>query len=218
MQYPGIWLQMFEDEKIPRIKGRATTANEDFRFMKAVTYSIRKIGCLGRFVGEVPMISAEDFNKLQNKMDPYEPDKKMCETFRVIVEPTHIHRDYDKSLLDALIKEGDFDPNDPRNSNLESQGLLIPYSLKNLKILAEHPLSQKSTKSVFNHFCPNVLDHFGSPLETVHIDFMRIKIPKQSRHLTYDGQRKMLESNGHEIMPLRTRLYFDVVEMLTEGT
>jgi hypothetical protein len=218
MQFPGVWFQMFASEKIPCIEGRTITAKEDFKFMDAITYSARKIACLGQFVGEVPMISANDFNKLQTAMDPYEPGKTMSQTFKVMVEPTHIHRAYDKALLYALVANGDFDLEAPENSNLESQGLLIPYSLKNLQILAEHPLIKKGKGAVFAYFKLDVLNQCNTPLKTVNVHFMRIEVPEQSRNLTYAGQKNRLKENGYEIIPLITRLYFDVVEILTKGT
>ncbi|MGC1878282.1 MAG: hypothetical protein WA678_02755 [Rhabdochlamydiaceae bacterium] len=218
MQNPDIWLQMFKNEKIPRIEGRTITAKEDFKFMDAITYSARKIACLGRFVGEVPMISANDFNKLQTAIDPYEPGKTMSQTFKVMVEPTHIHRAYDATLSVTLTLTGDFDLNAPENSNLERERLLIPYSLKNLKILAEHPLIKKGEGPVFSHFNSEVLSQCNHTLKTVNVHFMRIEVPEQSRNLTYADQKNRLKEDGYEIIPLITRLYFDVVEILTKDT
>ncbi len=136
-----IWMLLYDAEKIPQIIGRGPeTIMEDFLFMAQRVYGAVKInGCLGEFVGnKIPALSINDFNSLKNANDSYEA-KKMDETMIIPVEPEFIFRSYEKELFDDLVKNGDFDPKAPENANPELKGLTIPYTTKNLKILADHP-------------------------------------------------------------------------------
>ncbi len=218
MQSTGIWSTLFDVEKIPRVEEGALTVQEDLRFMFPRTYSARKMACLGKFVGLVPMISAKPFEMFKTAMDPYEPNKKFSETFSFIVEPTEIYRDYNEALLEALIANGDFESQAPENKNPQENGLRIPYSLKNLKILAEHPLAKKGEGPVFSSFDPEALTQCSRIAKTVKVTVMRKEVPEQSRNLTYSGQIECAKEKGHVLVPLCTRGYFDVVEILNKNT
>lgn len=217
MELPDIWLRMFNEEKIPCIQGRESTAYQDFCVMFPITYSQRKISCLGRFVGNVPVISKKAFDLLKHIKDPYEPlnepEKKMRETFSVIVEPTHIDRPYDQALLKVLVKYGDFDAKNPENYNPKTQRLLIPYSLKNLRVLAENPLPMTGRLPVFCYFDRQVLKQCSTVSKTVTVSVMRREVPVHSRNLILAEQKKRLKKDEFEMVTARTRFYFNVLEV-----
>ncbi len=66
----------------------------------------------------------------------------MNQTFRVIVEPEFIHRNYDEKLLGDLFTEGDFVLKSSI-SVLKQEGLLIPFSLKKPQNTCQTPRLQK---------------------------------------------------------------------------
>ncbi len=216
VQYHHIWLQLFANEKIPRIEGRTTTAKEDFRFMRSITYSAQKSGWMGKFVGVVPKISANVFELLKTAMDPYEPDKKMSETFVIVVEPTNFHVPYHAGLFDDLVKKGDFDTKSEEVGSFKKNGILIPYSLKNLKILAGYAAAKKGKGPVFNHAylgaenLQKILDQCSAIAKTVRVSIMRIEVPPQSCNESYDQQKGLLEEKGLEMVSLCTRFYFNL--------
>jgi len=205
----SFWTAMYDAEKIPHIEGHdSEVIMKDYLFMSPRTYGARKITCLGTFIGDVPMMSATAFNKFKTENDAYEPNKKMSETWVIIVEPVKVQRPSNKALLAALLSGGDF-------IDSQEQSLMISYSLKNLKILAEYPLAKKGKWSALSYFYPEVLSQCNRVARTVKVTLMRKEVPEQSRNKMYADQKRCFEEHGHVIVPLSTRLCFDVIEILT---
>lgn len=205
-----IWAFLYDAEKIPHIIGRGPeTIMEDFLFMAQRVYGAVKIrGCLGEFVRKViPAISLDRFMKL----------KKANETMIIPVEPEFIFRRYEKELFDDLVKNGDFDPKAPENANPELRGLMIPYTTKNLKILAEHPLSKVVDGPVFRQFDHDVLEQCNSKATGVKVSIMEKGVPNQTRQKDRDAQINVLKKNDDEMVPLHTLLYVDVIDILRTG-
>ncbi len=221
MEAPDIWWTLSANMKIPRFEGRKSTAKEDLQYMVSHAISARDMGCLGKFVGEAPMISAKAFETLKNTMDCYESTKKLDVTFVFVVEPLAIYRDYDEALFKELIANGDFDEEAPENKNPQENGLLIPYSLKNVNILAGHPLFKKGEGPVFSfndEFVSDILKQCSRISKAVKVTLMRKEVPRESRKLTYSGAVDYLKERGHVIVPLCTRVYYDVLEILNKDS
>jgi hypothetical protein len=218
MQRPGIWLTLFDVEKIPRIEGRVATAQEDLSFMLPRTYSAKKMACVGKFVGLVPMISEKAFEMFKTAIDAYESSKKFSETFSFIVEPIEIYRENNEALLNDLIANGDFDAKAVENKNPQENGLRIPYSLVNLKILAEHPLTNKGGAPVFAKLRTETLKQCSTIAKRVKLTLMRKEVPRESQNLTFSDQNELLNEKGHVLVPLCTRVYFDGLEIMNSNT
>ncbi len=218
MGTPSIWLTLSAKKKIPHIEGRISTAKKDLRYMLSHTISARQMACFGKFVGEAPTISATAFDMFKTAMDRYEPSKKLSNTFVFVVEPLAIYRDYDEALFKELIANGDFDATAPENENPKEDGLWIPYSLKNLKILAEHPLFKKGEGPVFRNAFPEILKQCSRISKAVKVTLMRKRVPEESRNLTYSDQKNRLKEKGHVIVSLCTRGYYDLLEILNKDS
>ncbi len=129
MQHPSIWFILFETESIPLIDGHdVNAAQEDFQFMYLRTFTAKQMAPLRQFVGIAPRIDQGVFEIFRTVMDPYEPPKKMNETWIFVVEPESIYRkgdSVDDKLLKALKNEGDFKTN-AETGDLKKQEALIP--------------------------------------------------------------------------------------------
>ena len=223
-QSPSFWLSMFETLKIPCVEGHEIeTAKEDFIFLRRITHSAKKMACLGKLIGSMPRLSPEFFNTLKNAMDPYEPHKKMSETFVVVVEPTHIQwPDCDPSLLDDLVKNGEFDATVELQHVFTDQGIQVPYSLKNLKILAKYAAAKQGIKSVFNEAflgdgpLKQILAQCSQMAKTAKVTIMRREAPPQSFNKSDLQQQILLKQHGHEMAPLSTRFYFNLGMLLAK--
>lgn len=217
MQDPSIWFALFDTESIPRIEGHdVAAAKEDFQFMYPRTHSARQMAPLGRFVGIVPPINQVVFEVFKTIVDPYDPTRKMSETWMFIVEPESMYRDDgDEEFLNALKTEGDFNT-DADISELKKQGVLYPYSLKNLKVSADHPVTNKGTK-VFNYFEPEALKQC-STISKVCVTLMRKDVPESTRNKTWPQQKAELAENGHVSVKLCTRAFYNATNILNKRT
>jgi hypothetical protein len=217
MQDLSIWFTLFDAESIPRIEGRVATAREDFQFMYPRTHSAKQMAPLGRFVGIVPQVNPVVFEIFRTMEDPYDPTRKMSETWVFVVEPESIYRDdVDEDLLKALKAKGDFDT-DAEIDDLKKQGLLIPYSLKTLKVCADHPVTSKGTK-VFGYFDADVLKQCSAISKAVRVTLMRKKVPESTRNKTWCQQKEELAENGHVPVKLSTRGFYHATNILNKGT
>jgi hypothetical protein len=218
MQNPSIWFTLFDTESIPRIAEHdVDTAKEDFQFMYPRTHGAKQMAPLGRFVGIVPQVDPVVFEVFRTMMDPYDPTRKMSETWVFVVEPESIHRDdVDEVLLNALKTEGDFDT-DAEIDDLKKQGVLIPYSLKNLKVCADHPVTNKGTK-VFGYFNADVLQQCSTISKAVRVTLMRKEVPESTRNKTWPQQKAELAKNGHVPVKLSTRGFYNATNILNKGT
>ena len=218
MQTPGIWWTLSENEKIPHIEGHdVDTAKADFQFMYPRTHGARQMAPLGRFVGIVPQIDQGVFEVFRTIMDPYDPTKKMSETWVFVVEPESIYRDDgDEEFLNALKTEGDFET-DEEISELKKHGVLIHYSLKNLKVCADHPVTNKGTK-VFGYFEPEALKQCSTIAKGVRVTLMRVEVPESTRNKTWPQQKDVLAENEHVPAKLCTRAFYNATNILNKLT
>lgn len=164
----------------------------------------------------MPTIHEDMFNEL-NQPDPFEEERIMKETSVFVVEPEFILRKFSQQLSAALDKEGNLTVvNSPNDSGVE-QELLIPFSLKNLKVLSAYPLAGQHNGSVFNaRGSDAIFDECDSCSNGVNVYFMRKNVV--GRGLTPNDQKNLVARHNFKIMTLRPRALFDVVSILESGT
>lgn len=141
----------------------------------------------------------------------------MSETWVFVVEPESIYRDdVDDKLLEALKTKGDFEAN-ATDDELKKRGVLIPYSLKNLKVSGHHPVTNKGTR-VFGFFASEVLSACSRTSKVVRVTLMRKEVPASTRKKTWAHQKDELAENEHVPVKLSTRAYYDATNILNKGT
>jgi hypothetical protein len=231
MNAPGVWLTMFDNEKIPRIPSRADTVKEDFKFMSKITLSKRQAAPLGVFVGEVPPISESTFKFLKYGKDGFEPSKYNDKTHVVIVEPTHFIIPYDADFAQNfddwfVVKApfGNFEAEyrvagyDIEIDDAKTQ-MKIPYSWFSMLKLAQR--SWTKTDRLFD----KDIDHVVSKIfkdtvkfsETVNVYIMRINPPEIVKEKKCIVQKQIMKSKGYEIARFTPRIYFNMIELLNKG-
>src|SRR6202044_2889615 len=90
-------------------------------------------------------------------------------------------------------------------------------SLKNLKVCAEHPVTNKDT-AVFCYFDPDALTHRSTISKAVRITLMRKEVPESTRNKTWNEQKEELAEKGHAPVALCTRAYYNAGNILNTGT
>jgi hypothetical protein len=225
-----IWLYKSDEERFPRIEGREKNGYEDFKFMYPRTLSARRINILGQFVGNVPMITAKAYEWFRTAMDTYEPMKKICDTFVIIVEPPKIRLDFDSDLLKEIYKRHPTELSafeslkESELERLKKDGIHVPYTTNDLVILGEH-IAKKNKKTLFFDGTLGNDHHLWNKRETslltdnAKVYFMRIatvKGPQNSAEMKC--AKRLLKSQGLEMAPLCTRVYYEMMESLLKGT
>jgi hypothetical protein len=216
----GIWLHNFDKEKIPRIEGIVKTARTVFQFMCRKTYSARKIPH-GRFIGEVPMLTKRAFEWYAKAKDPIDPEKYVRDTFVILVEPTHIQVSCDgetdqKKLLEIVYEERGVKAEVVSNNTVN-----LPHTTRNLLAFSRYLESNGEKISVeinirdFNNFDDEeeLQQIQETVLKTANVYFMRIQSfgDRLYDHLSH------IKNHGLEIMPLRPRLYYNLIETVAKG-
>ncbi len=215
---PGIWRQHFLKEKIPFVEGSDRNYKGDFKILFPITLRGKKIEkFLGEFIGEIPKISLEWFNKL-SEPDPFEPGKTMAESFVIVVEPQAIKRTFSKDVSATLDEQG-YLAIALRESEEETETEIeIPFNLMNLKTLSYYPLLGKTNAPVFYHGSVKEAFHHCPPSPgKVNLYFMRKVAPKQTLGKQACTQNTYLEKKGFQMVSLRTLALFNTVRILEEG-
>ncbi|HSW86822.1 MAG TPA: hypothetical protein VLG49_04910 [Rhabdochlamydiaceae bacterium] len=213
------WIKLSEREGIPIVNGVGRDRKEDFKTLYQITaVSGRAISELfGKMVGKVPPINEALFNRL-NDPDPFEEGKLIKENYVFVVDPSFIERkeatlnlDESGNLIELFKKESE--------SN-ETQDLVIPFSLKNLRILSKYPLKGNENTPVFKNDSPGIVvfNQCDTCSDKVSIYFMRKHLAENSRGMSYSDQKELVEKNKFEVTPLRKRTLFDFVMIFQSGT
>ena len=198
----SIWRRFSQQEGIPCV-ARANPQSGDAR-MDYITLRPCMISkafydqYLGVMTEPVPPISENDFNRLM-KVNPFDEEKRrVCETFKVLVDPTLLRRTENVAVLEPLLEI----------SSLDTQGaLLIPLTLKNLKVLWDHPLQAADNSPVFRLFDDLVLDQCNDWPDRISVSFISECVAEETRGEDYDTQRKLLRERGFRVASLRHCIY-----------
>ena len=219
------WKTISEKEGVPLVevvKGRPIDYKGDFRFLRPITISGKIIGrYLGEVVGKVPRIRLDSFLRLKQSQDSFEPARPMRETHVVIVDPSALkitvspNRPLDLDETGTLVEI----PVAER-AQIVNRDLIVPFSFKNLRMLAAHPLAGGENTPVFD---PNswseVFDQCNAPSAQNGILIMRREVV--ARNLPFDGehgQQALVRSRGWEVVTVRQRGFFNTIKILETGT
>ena len=213
-----IWVRLSVREGIPFVEGEGRDRRADFQILYPITISGKKISrFLGELVGEIPLISAVIFNVL-NTPDPFEEGKSFKDTWVFVVDPHLIKRTAGEGTPLDLDEKGNLIEL-PVDQVQNGKELLIPYSLKNLRMLCSHPLEGKKNMPVFASYSNDAVFNQCSAISNqVRIFFMKRCIAEESRNMTYANQEILVTERGFDITPIRIRALFDSVEILESGT
>lgn len=200
----GIWVHMFQNEKIPLVYGKRNY-KQDFRILYPMCVSGRTIErCYGRMLGQLPFISPRCFNKVFEQ-DEFEPEKTKAQTYVFVVVPHKMRKNLriktkDNKTLDRL-----FD---------------ITFTVKNTDMVSCQPRIGKKHLPVFSkEINYDELERCKDDCaDKVTIYFMRKEVPKQTMNLHYNYQVGMVEKIGLQVTPLRERAFYNAVSILTAGT
>ncbi len=196
MQSSAIWEILSEKEKIPLVEGTMRNRKNDFVFLRAHTVSSRAMSFLGEFVGAVPKIREEDF-------------KQLCESWCIVVEPKAFKRKWDQTLFDLLKTKGD------GPILLDTNEMSVPYSFKNVVILYSY--SKGITPPICDDIEPEILKQCSRIATKVNLSVMKKRPDEKSNFLFPDDQKKLTGEQGCEMVSLRTRGLFDLIEMEKTG-
>ena len=208
-QDQGIWKSLSQREGIPLVEGNDRNYKEDFKILYPITLSGKTISqFFGESLGEIPRIRLEVFNRLQQR-DPFDPQRSMQENYVFVVVPSKVARPLDQNTPPPLSEAGE----------IAGPMLQIPFSLKNLKMLCEHPLIGHKHMPVFgkDSYQP-VFDQCGLCSDKVRVYFMRKRVADQTRSLPYLQQEGKARDQGLEVTPMLPRALYDAVCILRSGT
>jgi hypothetical protein len=237
MNQSGVWLTMFDNEKIPEIPSRPNTIKEDFFSMRKITLSKRQAAPIGVFVGDVPPISEKTFKFLMYGKDHFEPSKYNHETHVVIVEPTHFIVPYDAIFLNVFYCLFDVDNYSGDDENFEYRvagddieiddaktTMKIPYTWFSVMQLGLDSWSKIDEDDQFPFFDPKI-DRTVSRIfketikvsKAVNVYIMRIDPPEIVKDQKYSIQRQILNAKGYEVAPFGPRIYFNMIGYFSKG-
>ena len=127
---------------------------------------------------------------------------------RTVDETTPLDLDANENLIEL-----------PQGTTIVKHDLMIPFSLKNLRMLCAYPLKGKENTPVFDkNSWEGVFNQCSAHPSKVTVYFMRKCVADQSRNKSYATQQLLVKSKGFEVTPLRERVLFDAVEILKFGT
>jgi hypothetical protein len=209
----AIWRGFSEREGIPcvfRAAPQLGAARMDYMTLRS--RMISKVffdTCLGQMIEAVPPISENDFNRL-SQVNPFDPEKRtFCDTFKVLVDPTLLRRTDNAAVLQPLLENSWLD---------DEEALMIPLTLKNLKVLCAHPLQGAENGPVFSHFSDLVLDQRNVCPDKINVSFISERVAEETRGKNYLTQEKLLKERGFNVASLRHCILRDAAPILLTGT
>ena len=219
MESETIWHGLYEREKIPEVSG-SKEYKKNFIFLYPRTISARQMSGLGTFVGIVPKISKKEFTRYCNKHDPFDPQKKIHETFCIFVEPVAFKRAYHRGLALDLCMKGDQGIEIVDQDDSSKKEIVVPFSFKNIQVLTSHLLKECEVKVLADDndlFLPTHWRFSNAP-KIATLSIMRRHVPEESRGRLFFNQSQLMGKKGLESTPFITRFLFNVVEILNTKT
>ncbi|MES2200223.1 MAG: hypothetical protein V4489_08660 [Chlamydiota bacterium] len=217
-----LWRRVSIGEGVPIVQGESRDHKDDFRFLLPITISSRIIGkYLGEVVGEVPLMREDVFTRLKHEKDSFEVRKFQRDTHVVIVDPSKLkitvspnrplRLDATETLEEVPVAERD---------QIVKAELTIPFSFKNLRMLAAYPLAGKEKGPVFEgESAPEVFELCNTPLDQNGILIMRRKVVGRNRVFNGEqGQNALVTNRGWKVVTVRQRGFYDAIEILKTGT
>ncbi len=194
------------DTKLNVVFGNLFTRSLDYEFFKKCYGEVRNIG----------LMSKKAYDKLLMENDPFipseEPQQKICETSRLVIDPSHVHRPYDEKLFNKL--NASTDPRDKPEVSPDGKEMEIPFTLRNRQLVIEH--TNPGIK-IFSYFFPEALVQCNAAPEKTGFWVMREVVVYQNKD--YIVQKTLIEGKeGYKLVPLRVRAVFDALMICKTGT
>jgi hypothetical protein len=223
--WQALWKQASINEGVPVVEGRNRNYKDDFLFLQPITISGKVIGrYLGEVVGKIPDMREDRFNQLKNSQDFFEPGRLMRETHVVIVDPSALkitvspNRPLAADATGTLVEV-------PAHERAEivPREIMVPFSFKNLKMLAIYPLAGMENGPVFDLTSSSSSSRVFNQCNTLQ-DQNRILIMRKEvvgRNMPFDGeqgQQTLVTSCGQRVVTVRERAFYDAINILKTGT
>ena len=208
----GIWKSVSIRDGVPIVEGNRASYKDDFAFLHPITISGRIIGqYLGKVVGEVPHMSADRFAELSHARDLFEPQKLQRNTHVVLVDPATLKITVSPSRPLALDDSQTLvEVPQEEQANMVKQELTVPFSFKNLKMLATYPIVESNYGPVFNPDShADVFDQCNNPSDQNRLLIMRREVV--GRRMPVDGERGAnaeVINRGLKVVTVRQRAFF----------
>ncbi len=213
-----IWKPLFDKAGLPMVKEIDTKFNVVFGnlFSRSLDYELFK-KCYGE-VRDISLMSKNAYDKLISKNDPFipseEPQKKICETSWLVIDPSHVYRPYDETLFNKL--DESTNPEDKPEVSANGKEMKIPFTLRNRKLVIEHTYPNIKIFK-FNDFLPEAFVQCNSAPEKTGFWVMREVIVYRNEF--YAVQKTLIEGKeGYRLVPLRVRLVFNAMKICETGT
>ncbi|MES2199572.1 MAG: hypothetical protein V4489_05350 [Chlamydiota bacterium] len=220
-----LWKEASIREGVPIVQGEDRNYKDDFKFLRPITISSKIIGkYLGEVVGEVPLIRKAVFDRLKCEKDSFEVGKFQRDTHVVIVDPAKLkitispdrplELDETGTLIELPVKE---------RAWIVNAELTVPFSFKNLRMLANYPLEKIGMGPVFNkgveNFGCEVFERCDTPPDQNRILIMRREVfGSDMLFNAKQHQRALVTNRGWKVVTVRQRGFYDVIMILKTGT
>ncbi len=225
------WENISIREGVPLVeKGKSKNVRSEFQFLRLLTLSRR---VMGQYLGEAVEIGFDGkeiepepryirfdrFQELVYSGDPLEPRKFMRHNYLVVVPPRYFkirvsreNRPLDLDKLGTTLREV------PETEEMDEKDLVIPFSLRNLKMLTKYPLAGGNhgpcfSTSVFSALGSDIFEKYESQAP-VQAPWDSIFIMRKESINPYCVDPE----HGLEIVPLSLRGLTDVLLILSSGT
>jgi hypothetical protein len=215
-----LWKQVSIDEGIPVVEG-TRNYKDDFLFLQPITISSKVIRrYLGEVVGKIPHMREDCFNQLRYSQDFFEPGRLMRETHVVIVDPSALKitvspkrplvPDATGTLVEVPVN---------KRAKIARREITVPFSFKNLKMLATYPVAGMENGPVF---APKsnleVFDLCNTPPAQNRIPIIRKEVVGRGMFFGGgQGQYKLVTSYGQRVVTARERVFYDAIQILKTG-
>ncbi len=206
------WKYLFVKKGLPFVEGTDKDYKQIYITLSPKTISGEMFKeCFGE-VRDIPLLAKDKYKMFAELNDPFTsadvPQQKICRTFWIILNPSHVYRCYDKELY-ILLKASKFQEDQPENKDGEE--MKIPFTLRNQILLIEY-----SGHNVFGYFHPEVLLQCSPVSGKTTLWLMREQTVYQNH--AYSIQTQDVKEKGFELVPLTVRSAFDGIKIRKTGT
>jgi len=175
----------------------------------------------GTVVGKLGPISDYWFDKFDKPTpDPYEEGSLFADNYKLMADPAYIRRRVDRETPLDMDDKGNLEEVDPEA--VEERTLIIPFSLRNICILAKYPLSGRDYLPVFTKMSmcakkDEALTSIPQRLGTYVIRKAFLKYTANFYLFQHQEQYVRAPNVGLEVASPRIRALCNAIDILTTG-
>ena len=231
IEVPHVWRDLTSRMGIPfvvSLDGHKRNYKEDLTVLFPITTSGYKIAqMLGHPLGKTASISERWIHMLE-KQDPFDPNKRMKDTFRIVCTYRFVERTFDGKTPLTLDENGSLVVHKMESSHKFLEGpIVIPLSLKNQRILSLYALNgtknppvfdMEKTDPIFDQYDVCIAKKNGAYL-------MREEVAKETKEKSFEKQLSIVQALGitvgapeFGVTPLEKRNLFNTIAILGKGT